>query len=89
MVNVFKPEDMMNFNGELDLDALLQNLGEEIELKKKVTKKSWQGEKMKAKKIKKKSSLTEVGNASNAVDGEAKDAGLLWSEAEDEETASK
>jgi len=88
VVNVFKPEDMMNFNGELDLDALLQNLGEEIELKKKVTKKSWQGEKMKAKKIKKKSSLTEVGNASNAVDGEAKDAGLLWSEAEDEETAS-
>ena len=89
MVNVFKPEEMMNFNGELDLDHLLLNLGEKIELKKKVTKKSCQGVKTRAKKVEKKSSLTDVVNDPTAADGEAKDAGLLWSEAEDEETASK
>ena len=89
MVNVFKPEEMMNFNGELDLDDLLLNLGEEIELKKKAPKKSCQGEKMKAKKINKKYSLTDVVNEPTAADAEARDAGLLWSEAEDEETACK
>ena len=89
MVNVFKPEEMMNFNGELGLDDLLLNLGEEIELKKKITRKSCQGEKTKAKKISNKSSLTDGVNEPTADDAEARDGGQLWSEAEDEETGSK